>query len=165
MPVVHQHTYMDKQTGIHAAYTTNFIHLVAVLVIDRLHSVRGLVFFRTDPLSCSSLVTGVGDPHIDTIDSGRYTCHIQGVFILARTTATAEQTAQNNINNNATGSNLLYPADIFAIHVRSDALAPALFYVESERGLGSVFSSYTIYATSFTFIIANSQGKFSTEFF
>ena len=81
--------------------------------------------------------------------------------ILVQTIARANETALNNVNSNASDSNLLYPADIFSIHVRADALTPALLYVETERGLGSVFSSYTIYAVDFTFIIANNQGKFS----
>ncbi|CAF4630279.1 unnamed protein product [Rotaria sp. Silwood2] len=46
------------------------------------------------PSSCTgyrplAIVTGVGDPHVNTIDDGRYTCHIQGLFVFAQTTTKA----------------------------------------------------------------------------
>lgn len=107
------------------------------------------------------VVTGVGDPHIDTIDNGRYTCHIQGVYIFAQTNIMASRTAQANLlNTNAVDSNLIYPDDLFYIHVRSSAIPPALPFVERAQGSASVFSSYVIGAGNFTFEISNQNGKF-----
>ncbi|CAF3955011.1 unnamed protein product, partial [Adineta steineri] len=108
-----------------------------------------------------SIVAGVGDPHIDTIDNGRYTCHIQGLFIFSQTTTNANVTAQYNFNNAAiTDSNLLYPDDLFYIYVRSTSTTPALYYVERMQGYGSVFTSYIVGAGNYTFTITNINGQF-----
>ncbi|CAF4083623.1 unnamed protein product, partial [Rotaria sp. Silwood1] len=117
------------------------------------------------PSSCTgyrppAIVTGVGDPHVNTIDNGRYTCHIQGLFVFAQTTPEASATAQSNLNNNASNIDLIYPDDLFEIRVRSVFVPPALSYIERTHGYGSIFSSYTIIAVSFTFVISNNNGKF-----
>ncbi|CAF1580921.1 unnamed protein product, partial [Adineta ricciae] len=105
--------------------------------------------------------SGVGDPHIDTIDNGRYTCHIQGLFVLAQTTTTAKQIAQVNLNNiNVSDSSLIYPEDLFYVYVSSTSIAPALPYVERMQGSASIFSSYIIGAANYTFVISNLNGKF-----
>lgn len=66
-----------------------------------------------------------------------------------------------NLNNtNATGSNFIYPDDLFHIHVRSVSIAPALPYIERMQGDASIFTSYTIYAGSYTFFINNNNGQF-----
>ncbi|CAF0869133.1 unnamed protein product [Adineta ricciae] len=105
--------------------------------------------------------SGVGDPHIDTIDNGRYTCHVQGLFVLAQTTTAAKQIAQANLNNiNVSDSSLIYPEDLFYIYVRSASIAPALPYVERMQGSASIFSSYIIGAANYTFVISNLNGKF-----
>jgi hypothetical protein len=106
------------------------------------------------------VVTGVGDPHVNTIDNGRYTCHIQGLYIFAQTNSVAKTRAENNLNRNASDSNLIYPDDLFQIQVRSVYVAPALSYIERTQGYGSIFSSYTIITDSFTFFISNNNGKF-----
>jgi hypothetical protein len=107
------------------------------------------------------LVTGIGDPHVNTIDNGRYTCHIQGLYIFARTSANATLQANNNANTgNVTGSNLLYPDDLFYIYVRSISVPPALPYIERAAGDASIFSSYTIGAVNYTFVISNINGRF-----
>lgn len=106
------------------------------------------------------LVSGLGDPHINTVDGGRYTCHIQGRFIFARTNSAANTLANTNQANNVSDSELLYPSDIFTIIVTSNALSPVLNYVEQERGFGSVFTSYQIESMNRTFIIRNNNGRF-----
>lgn len=106
------------------------------------------------------VVTGVGDPHINTIDNGRYTCHIQGLYIFAQTTKEAERRAENNLNLNISNSNLIYPDDLFIIHVHSISATPAIPYIERTQGYGSIFSNYTIRANKFIFIIGNNNGKF-----
>ncbi len=97
---------------------------------------------------------------MNTIDNGRYTCHIQGLYIFAQTTSVAKTRAENNLNRNASDSNLIYPDDLFQIQVRSVNVAPALFYIERTQGYGSIFSSYTIITNSSTFVISNNNGKF-----
>ncbi len=105
-------------------------------------------------------VTGVGDPHVNTIDNGLYTCHIQGLYVFAQTTADAETTAQNNLNSNLVDSNLIYPNDLFQIYVRSVAVTPALSYIQRTQGYGSIFSNYTITSATLTFVISNNNGNF-----
>ncbi|CAF0850637.1 unnamed protein product [Rotaria sp. Silwood1] len=118
------------------------------------------------PSSCTgyqppTMVTGIGDPHINTIDNGRYTCHIQGIYVFAQTNDNATATAQYNRNNTSTsGSNLIYPDDLFQIYVRSVSIPPALSYIERTQGDASIFSSYAIVAGSYTFNISNNDGKF-----
>ncbi|CAF4720364.1 unnamed protein product, partial [Rotaria sp. Silwood2] len=117
-----------------------------------------LYFQLHPPSSCSgyrppSIVTGVGDPHVNTIDDGRYTCHIHGLFVFAQTTINAQTTAQNNSNSTVSNIDLIYPDDLFQIHVQSVFIPPALSYIERNRGYGSIFSSYTIIALHFTFVI------------
>ncbi|CAF3404455.1 unnamed protein product [Rotaria sp. Silwood1] len=118
------------------------------------------------PSSCTgyqppTMVTGIGDPHINTIDNGRYTCHIQGIYVFAQTNDNAIATAQYNRNNTSTsGSNLIYPDDLFQIYVRSVSIPPALSYIERTQGDASIFSSYAIVAGSYTFNISNNDGKF-----
>ena len=106
------------------------------------------------------LVTGLGDPHMSTIDNGRYTCHIQGLYIFAQTTADANSTAHVNAINNPGATELIYPDDLFEIYVRSVVATPALFYIEQTQGYGSIFSSYTIITTQLSFTISNENGKF-----
>ncbi|CAF2923310.1 unnamed protein product [Rotaria sp. Silwood2] len=122
------------------------------------------------PSSCKeyrppAIVTGVGDPHVNTIDDGRYTYHIQGLFVFAQTTTKAQTIAQNNLHSNALNINLIYPDDLFQIYVRSIFVPPVLSYIERTHGYGSVFSSYTIIAVRFTFVISNNNGKFRNEYF
>jgi hypothetical protein len=107
------------------------------------------------------LATNVGDPHIDTIDSGRYTCHIQGTYILAQTSVNANRTAYLNMDATASAMDLIYPTDLFAVYVQCELLPPALLFVEREHGFGSVFTSYMISTHAFNFTIGNNQGKFS----
>jgi hypothetical protein len=57
-------------------------------------------------------------------------------------------------------SNLLYPDDLFYIYVRSVSVPPALPYVERVAGDASIFSSYTIGAGNYTFVISNNNGGF-----
>ena len=103
----------------------------------------------------------IGDPHVNTIDNGRYTCHIQGLYVFAQTTTSANTTAYANLNNvNASGDNLIYPDDLFYIHVRSREIAPALSYVQRQEGFASVFSSYTISAVNHVFMISNENNTF-----
>jgi hypothetical protein len=98
----------------------------------------------------------VGDPHVNTIDNGRYTCHIQGLYVFARTNAAAGIIAQNNLNSNVPNSNLLYPADLFEIRVRSVLVPPALPYIERAQGDASIFSSFTILTNNnYNFSISN----------
>lgn len=106
------------------------------------------------------LVTGLGDPHMTTIDNGRYTCHIQGLYIFAQTTPEANSTAYLNQQNNPGVTELIYPGDLFKIHVRSVVATPALFYIERTHGYGSIFSSYTVITTTISFTISNENGKF-----
>ena len=47
------------------------------------------------------------------------------------------------------------------MYVQSRALSPALSYVETQRGFGSVFTSYTISTNNGVFVIANDNGTFS----
>jgi hypothetical protein len=61
---------------------------------------------------------------------------------------------------NISDSNLIYPDDLFYIYVRSQSIAPALYYVQRERGYASIFSSYTIGAGNYTFNISNNDGTF-----
>ena len=107
-------------------------------------------------------MAGLGDPHLATIDNGRYTCHIQGLYVFAQTTGSARSTAYNNQNNNLIDSNSLYPDDLFQIYVRSVNATPALYYIESTKGYGSIFSSYIINMLSINriFTISNENGKF-----
>lgn len=113
---------------------------------------------------CISLVFGIGDPHISTIDNGRYTCHIQGLFVFSRTTDAARRLAEQNLNNvNIANSDVIYPDDLFYVHVRSVAIPPALPYVERTQGSASIFNRYIIGARAYTFVITNNNGKFSKE--
>ena len=105
-------------------------------------------------------MTGIGDPHINTIDNGRYTCHIQGLYIFAQTSATANATAQLNVASNVADSSFIYPEDLFQIQARSVIATPALSYIEQTQGYGSIFSSYTIITSTLTFVISNNNGKF-----
>ncbi|CAF4956637.1 unnamed protein product, partial [Rotaria socialis] len=63
------------------------------------------LYFQLHPASnCTgyrppAIVTGVGDPHVNTIDDGEYTCHIQGLFIFAQTTDEAKVIAYKNLVN------------------------------------------------------------------
>jgi hypothetical protein len=108
----------------------------------------------------------VGDPHVNTIDNGRYTCHIQGLYVFARTNAAAGIIAQNNLNSNVPNSNLLYPADLFEIRVRSVLVPPALPYIERAQGDASIFSSFTILTNNnYNFSISNNNGRFGKAFF
>jgi hypothetical protein len=61
---------------------------------------------------------------------------------------------------NVSDSNLLYSQDLFYIHVKSVGIAPVLSYVQTQQGIGSVFSSYTIGAGNYTFVISNINGTF-----
>ncbi|CAF4615939.1 unnamed protein product [Rotaria sp. Silwood2] len=76
------------------------------------------LYFQLHPSSsCSgyrppSIVTGVGDPHVNTIDDGRYTCHIHGLFVFAQTTINAQTTAQNNLNSTVSNIDLIYPEQL-----------------------------------------------------
>ncbi|CAF4183889.1 unnamed protein product, partial [Rotaria magnacalcarata] len=109
----------------------------------------------------TTMIFGNGDPHVNTVDNGQYTCHIQGVYIFARTTSTANATAQVNNNNNGTvDSNLILPEDLFEIRVRAVSIPPVLSYVEREAGDASLFSSYSIFANGYTFNISNINGQF-----
>ncbi|CAF4579536.1 unnamed protein product, partial [Rotaria sp. Silwood2] len=126
-----------------------------------------LYFQLHPPSSCSgyrppSIVTGVGDPHVNTIDDGRYTCHIHGLFVFAQTTINAQTTAQNNLNSTVSNIDLIYPDDLFQIHVQSVFVPPALSYIERTHGYGSIFSSYTIIALRFTFVISFSVNNNAT---
>jgi PPE-repeat protein len=97
---------------------------------------------------------------VNTVDNGRYTCHIQGLFVFAQTDTEANITAQNNLNSSVVDINLIYPDDLFQIYVRSQFVAPALAYIERTKGYASIFSSYTIIAVNFTFVISNDNGTF-----
>ncbi|CAF0960619.1 unnamed protein product [Rotaria magnacalcarata] len=109
----------------------------------------------------TTMIFGNGDPHVNTVDNGQYTCHIQGVYIFARTTSTANATAQVNNNNNGTvDSNLILPEDLFEIRVRAVSIPPVLSYVERQAGDASLFSSYSIFANGYTFNISNINGQF-----
>ncbi|CAM4903420.1 unnamed protein product [Rotaria socialis] len=109
----------------------------------------------------TAMIFGNGDPHVNTIDNGQYTCHIQGVYIFARTTSAANATAQENNNNSGTvDSNLILPDDLFEIRVRSVSIPPVLSYVERQVGNASLFSSYSILASGYTFNISNINGQF-----
>ena len=107
------------------------------------------------------LVTGVGDPHVNTIDNGRFTCHVQGIYVFAQTTANAQLVASNNVNTSLTDSDALFPDDLFSINVFSVFVAPALPYITRTQGYGSIFSSYTIITSVYTFVLGNSGGRFS----
>jgi hypothetical protein len=106
------------------------------------------------------LVTGVGDPHINTVDNGRFTCHIQGVYVFAQTTGNARAVANNNVNTGLADNDALFPDDLFDITVYSIYVAPALPYITRERGYGSIFSNYTINTTLYTFVLSNNGGRF-----
>ncbi|CAF1938120.1 unnamed protein product [Rotaria magnacalcarata] len=109
----------------------------------------------------TTMIFGNGDPHVNTVDNGQYTCHIQGVYIFARTTSMANATAQVNNNNNGTvDSNLILPEDLFEIRVRAVSIPPVLSYVERLAGDASLFSSYSIFANGYTFNISNINGQF-----
>ena len=97
---------------------------------------------------------------MNTIDNGRYTCHIQGLYVFAKTTATAEAAALNNTVNQFASSEVLFEQDIFTINVFSVFIEPALAYVTRFQGYGSIFTNYTIITRSATFIIQNNNGKF-----
>ena len=109
------------------------------------------------------LVTGVGDPHVVTIDNGRYTCHIQGLYIFARTTTAAKTVATNHEANNKTASDFIYPDDLFEIDVRSVRTTPVAPYIAQTQGYGSIFSSYTIMAVNYTFVVSNINGQFGKK--
>lgn len=100
-----------------------------------------------------------------TIDNGRYTCHIQGFYVFAQTTAEAAITAENNLNSSAIDSNLLLPDDLFQIYVQSKYVAPALSYIERTQGYGSIFTNYTIIAANYTFAISNNNGQFGKKYY
>ncbi|CAF3697466.1 unnamed protein product [Rotaria sordida] len=105
-------------------------------------------------------ISGNGDPHISTIDNGRYTCHIQGIYVFARTSNNANATAQFNLNNSGVfDENLIYPDDLFQISVRSISIPAALPYIQIQ-GSASLFSSYSVVAGNYTFNISNNNGKF-----
>ncbi len=106
----------------------------------------------------------MGDPHVNTIDNGRYTCHIQGLYVFARTDAAATVIAQTNDISNVVDSSLLYSDDLFQIRVRSVSVAPAVPYIERAQGYASIFSSFAIIASGFTFNISNNNGKFGKNF-
>ncbi|CAF4852037.1 unnamed protein product, partial [Rotaria sp. Silwood1] len=89
------------------------------------------------------IVTGVCGPHVNTIDN-------------------ATINVQNHPNSNASNIDLIYPDDLFQIHVHSLFLPPALSYMKRTHGYGSIFSNYTIIAVNFTFVISN-NGKFGNE--
>jgi len=55
---------------------------------------------------------------------------------------------------------MIYPIDLYSIYVSSVSIAPALPYIERMRGDASIFSSYTIIAVNYTFVISNNAGKF-----
>ncbi len=98
---------------------------------------------------------------MNTIDNGRYTCHIQGLYIFAQTNANAKNQANYNANmGNVSGSNLLYPDDLFYIYVRSVSVPPALPYVERVAGDASTFTNYTVGSVNYTFVISNLNGGF-----
>ncbi|UJR30967.1 hypothetical protein I4U23_018479 [Adineta vaga] len=107
-----------------------------------------------------AIVSGVGDPHVNTIDNGRYTCHIQGLYVFAQTTDAARVRAENNTASNISDVNLIYPDDLFRIYVRSVMVSPVLSYIERTQGYGSIFTSYTIITDSVSFVISNNNGKF-----
>jgi hypothetical protein len=100
---------------------------------------------------------------VNTIDNGRYTCHIQGLYVFVQTTTAANTIAQINFNNNVFNSSLIYPDDLFQIQVRSVVATPALPYIERTKGYASIFSSYTVIATNYTFVISNNNGKFGKK--
>ncbi len=102
---------------------------------------------------------------MNTIDNGRYTCHIQGIYVFAQTTSAAATTAQNNLNNNVADANRIYPDDLFQIYVRSVAISPALSYIQRVQGDASIFSSYSITSASLTFNISNNNGNFGKQIF
>ena len=110
-------------------------------------------------------MTGLGDPHMTTIDNGRYTCHIQGLYVFAQTTDAARVAADTNQANNVIDSNRIYPNDLFQIYVRSVNATPALSYIERTQGYGSIFSSYTVNMISINrnFTISNENGKFGKK--
>ena len=97
---------------------------------------------------------------MNTIDNGRYTCHIQGSYVFAKTTAAAEAAAINNTRNQVGNPELLFEQDIFTINVFSIFIEPALPYVTRNQGYGSIFTNYTIITRNATFIIKNNNGKF-----
>lgn len=151
---------MEPPIGVNVDYIISFNHRVLAVDIVLLAFVSISIILRLIQIHVLLLETGAGDPHIYTIDGGRYTCHVQGLFVMARTTEGARNLATQNENGNASDSDLLYLSDLFTIHVESKSLAPALSYVEREKGFGSVFSRYVLTAESFTFSITNNQGKF-----
>ena len=65
------------------------------------------------------------------------------------------------MNDTISGSNVLYPEDLFYVHVLSASIPPALPYVERTQGQASIFTGYRIGAVNYTFTITNSNGKFS----
>jgi hypothetical protein len=138
-----------------------FIHPVAVQDIKHLFSVKNNLSIHLYFNDKHFLVTGVGDPHVDTIDGGRYTCHIQGLYVFTQTNTQASTIAQYNLNNaNTYDSSLIYPDDLFYIYVRSASLAPALPFVARIQGSASVYTGYTIGAGSYVFVITGSLGRF-----
>lgn len=166
MRVVHQIS-MEWWIGVLVDSIMNFILQVRAQDINHQLSVRKyeLSFYFTS-LSSISVVIGIGDPHIRTIDNGRYTCHIQGLFVFSRTTDAARRVANLNMMNDAiSGSNILYPEDLFYVHVRSAAIPPALPYVERSQGQASIFTGYTIGSGNYTFTITNINGKFGKKIF
>lgn len=164
---VYQPLQLVNPIGISVVFIINFIHQVHVSDINHQQSVEYFYINRKSfPINCFLLVTGVGDPHINTIDNGRYTCHIRGIYIFARTTNDTTQQANNNDRTgNITGDSLLYPSDLFSIQVRSEELPPAMYYVERTQGKASVFTSYAIIAMNNTYNISKINDKFGKRNF
>ena len=162
MNVALHHTPHEGPIGAAVVSTISFIQRVLARDIALQLSVR--VFFtcrNVDNDHDISLVTGVGDPHISTVDNARFTCHIQGSYVFARTTESARLLAANNNNNSLFDVDAIFPDDLFSISVYSFFVAPALPYIARTRGYGSIFSSYTITISNFTFVVTNNGGRFS----
>lgn len=108
-------------------------------------------------------VTFAGDPHVNTIDNGRYTCHIQGLYVFAKTTAVADFNARARTVARSEATDVLFEPDIFTINVFSVFIEAALPYVTRFQGYGSIFTNYTLIANNATFIIKNNNGKFGKQ--
>jgi len=124
------------------------------------------LYYRIHPPStCTGyrapgLVMFAGDPHVNTIDNGRYTCHIQGLYVFAKTTAVADFNARARTIARSEETDVLFEPDIFTINVFSVFIEAALPYVTRVQGYGSIFTNYTLIANNATFIIKNNNGKF-----
>ncbi|CAF3880009.1 unnamed protein product [Rotaria sp. Silwood1] len=79
--------------------------------------------------------------------------HPRSFVVFVQTNAQATINVQNHPNSNASNIDLIYPDDLFQIHVHSLFLPPALSYMKRTHGYGSIFSNYTIIAVNFTFVI------------